>query len=152
MNLTESPDAIVWPATHYVYVEKIGPFQDTAAQAWRELHALQASLREHDEITGAMALYKLAPQKIYRAGFMLAQAANRAVMGLEYVRFAGGKYARFVLKGPYSDLPMACGRVFQIVAESKIPQRDDFCIEHYVNDPRTTPEEQLITEILIPTQ
>ena len=46
------------------------------------------------------------------------------------------------------NLPEACGRVFLIVAEKKIPQRDDFCIENYVNDPRTTPEDQLITEIL----
>jgi len=26
-----------------------------------------------------------------------------------------------------------------------------FALENYVNDPRTTPEEQLITEILAPT-
>jgi effector-binding domain-containing protein len=41
--------------------------------------------------------------------------------------------------------------VFEIVSEKKIPLRDDYCIEHYANDPRTTPEEQLVTEILIPT-
>jgi effector-binding domain-containing protein len=28
--------------------------------------------------------------------------------------------------------------------------RGDFCIENYVNDPRTTPEEKLLTQILIP--
>jgi hypothetical protein len=37
------------------------------------------------------------------------------------------------------------------VAEKKVALRDDFNIEHYVNDPRTTPEEQLATEILFPT-
>jgi effector-binding domain-containing protein len=41
--------------------------------------------------------------------------------------------------------------VFEIVAEKKIQMRDDYCIENYTNDPRTTPEEQLVTEILIPT-
>jgi len=30
--------------------------------------------------------------------------------------------------------------------------RDDFCIEHYVTDPRVTPEDQLVTHILIPTK
>jgi effector-binding domain-containing protein len=55
------------------------------------------------------------------------------------------------LTGPYADLPQASGRVFEIVSEKQIQLRDDFCIENYKNDPRTTPEEQLITEILIPT-
>jgi len=71
--------------------------------------------------------------------------------GLSFVNFEGGKYSRFVLTGPYSDLPAASGRVFQIVSEKKIQQRDDFCIENYLNDPRTTPEDQLVTEIFIPT-
>jgi DNA gyrase inhibitor GyrI len=70
---------------------------------------------------------------------------------LRYEEFAGGKYSRFVLRGPYSNLPMACGRVFEIVEKTKLQRRDDFCIEHYANDPKTTPEDQLITEILIPT-
>jgi hypothetical protein len=49
-------------------------------------------------------------------------------------------------------LPEACGRVFDIVAEKKIQLRDDYGIENYANDPRTTPEDQLmITEILVPT-
>jgi len=30
-------------------------------------------------------------------------------------------------------------------------EREDFFVENYVNDPRTTPEDQLITEILAPT-
>ena len=27
MNLTEEPDIVIWPETHYVFLEKIGPFQ-----------------------------------------------------------------------------------------------------------------------------
>jgi effector-binding domain-containing protein len=38
-----------------------------------------------------------------------------------------------------------------MVSEKKIQVRDDYCIENYVNDPRTTPEPELVTEILIPT-
>ncbi|PYU23764.1 MAG: hypothetical protein DMG30_10455 [Acidobacteria bacterium] len=41
--------------------------------------------------------------------------------------------------------------MFEIVSERKIKLRDEYCIENYVNDPRTTPETQLVTEILIPT-
>jgi len=41
--------------------------------------------------------------------------------------------------------------VFEIVAEKGIEMRNDFCIENYVSDPRVTPAEELITEILVPT-
>ena len=71
--------------------------------------------------------------------------------GLRYSKFEGGKYSRFVLTGSYSNLPQASGRVFEIVSEKKLKLRGDYCIEHYANDPKTTPEEQLVTEILIPT-
>ena len=97
-----------------------------------------------------MSLYKRGP-KIYRAGVSLAGAPRNLPENMKYEKFKGGKYSRFVLTGPYSHLPEASGRVFEVVEEKKIPLRDDFCIENYVNDPRTTPEEQLMTEILIPT-
>jgi len=127
MNLTQEPEIVTWPETQYVFLEKIGPFQNTAPQAWQNLHQLISGISEHSKITGYLSLYKVQP-KIYR-----------------------GKYSRFVLTGSYSNLPQASGRVFEIVSEKKIKLRDDYCIEHYVNDPRTTPEEQLVTEILIPT-
>jgi effector-binding domain-containing protein len=97
-----------------------------------------------------MALYKMGP-KIYRAGFSLAAPPVKLPEGLKYERLAGGKYVRFVLTGPYTELPQASGRAWAIVAEKKIDVRDDFAIENYVNDPRTTPVEQLITHIDIPT-
>jgi effector-binding domain-containing protein len=55
------------------------------------------------------------------------------------------------LTGAYSNLPEASGRVWSIVAEKQIQVRDDFAVENYLSDPKTTPEEKLITEILIPT-
>lgn len=150
MKLDETPAIVTWPETHYAFVEKIGPFQDTAPQAWQTMHQLAPRIAEQNRITGYMSLYKVEPT-IYRAGVALAAEPHTLPEGVQYARFPGGKYIRFVLTGAYSHLPEACGRVFLIVAEKKIPLRDDFCIENYVNDPRTTPEDQLITEILIPT-
>ncbi len=88
---------------------------------------------------------------VYRAGFSLAAPPPSLPEGLAYVKFAGGKYCRFVLTGPYSDLPTATRRAWEIVSEKGIPVREGYAIENYVTDPRTTPTEQLITEILIPT-
>jgi len=39
----------------------------------------------------------------------------------------------------------------ELINETKLPLRDDYFLENYVNDPRTTPEEQLISQILVPT-
>ena len=97
-----------------------------------------------------MSLYKVGP-KLYRAGVSLAAEPKNLNEKLTHEKFKGGKYSRFVLTGSYANLPEASGRVFEIVSEKKIQVRDDFCIENYANDPRTTPEDQLVTEILIPT-
>jgi len=150
LKLAEEPEIVNWPETHYVFIEKIRPFQETAGQAWQGVHPLVPKILEHNQITGYMSLYKVGP-KVYRAGVSLAAEPKNVPENLRYEKFKGGKYSRFVLTGPYSDLPEACGRVFQIVEEKKIQVRDDFCIENYVSDPRTTPEDQLVTEILIPT-
>jgi DNA gyrase inhibitor GyrI len=151
MNLTTEPEIVDWPQSHLVFVEKAGAFSSTAPQAWQELHRLKAAIAKHNRITGAIALYKPGP-KIYRAGFLVADAARELPDGVQYTLFDGGTYSRFVLTGPYSHLHEASGRVWSIVAERPIPLRDDFAIEYYANDPSTTPEEQLITEILIPTE
>jgi predicted transcriptional regulator YdeE len=150
MNLTENPEVVTWPQTHYLFVEKVGPFQTNAPQAWQSLHTFVARIAEHNQITGYMSLYKMGPL-IYRAGVSV--AAHPAVLpeGLDYTEFRGGKFSRFVLTGPYSDLGAATSRVMQIISETKLPMRDDYFIENYRNDPRTTPEAELITEILVPT-
>jgi predicted transcriptional regulator YdeE len=150
MNLTREPEMVNWPATHYVFVEKIGPFQQTAGQVWQSAHTFAPELAKKNQITGYMSLYKMGP-KIYRAGFALSGPPVDLPDGLAYEKFNGGRYSRFVLTGPYTQLPEASGEVWNIVARKQIQVRDDFAIENYTNDPRTTPEEQLVTQILVPT-
>jgi effector-binding domain-containing protein len=150
IKLTQEPETVTWRETHYVFIEKIGPFQDTAPKAWQELHPLVPAISEHNEIKGYMSLYKVGP-KLYRAGVSLAAEPKNLPGTLTYEKFKGGKYSRFVLTGSYAKLPEASGRVFEIVSEKKIQVRDDYYIENYVNDPRTTPEDELVTAILVPT-
>lgn len=150
IQLTQEADTVNWPETYYVFIEKTGPFMQNAPQAWQEMHKLIPAVAEHNTITGYMSLYKIGPQ-IYRAGVSIAAPPVNLPAGLTYEKFAGGKYARFVLTGPYSNLGPASGMAQKLVAEKRIPLRDDYNIEHYVNDPRVTPEEQLITEIMFPT-
>lgn len=151
MNLTSEPEVVVWPQTHLVYVESVGPFRENAPQAWHSLHQLVAEISEHNRITGYMSLYKAGPQ-IYRAGVSLTAAPELLPKGAAYEEFEGGRYNRFVLTGPYSDLPQASGRVFELAKEKRLQLRDDYCIESYINDPRTTPEDELVTHILLPVE
>ena len=149
MNLTEELEIIQWPATHYVFVEKSGPFMKTAPEAWGQAHGLLPLLMEQNQVKGYMSLYKMGPD-VYRAGFALEAAAEHLPEGLRYELFPGGAYYRFTLTGPYSDLPQASGRVFAIASEKNLMLRQAYCIENYVKDPRTTPAAELVTEILLP--
>jgi effector-binding domain-containing protein len=151
MDLTEVPEIVNWPQTYYVFVEKVGPFPMSALQAWGEAHALVPELSQHNRVAGKMSLYKIW-SKTYRAGFVLEAPPSEQPKGLKYEIFEGGKYSKFTLSGPYSELPQASGRVIELVEEQGIETREDWTIENYVTDPRTTPAEKLVTEILVPTK
>ena len=149
MNFTLEPETVAWPESHFIFVERIGPFQSTAPQAWKELHLSLPTLVQENQLIGFASHYKIGPL-VYRAGASLAAPPVELPENLQYEVFKGGLYSRFVLTGPYSFLPEATARAFQIASERKIQFRDDYCIENYVNSPNTTPDAQLITEILFP--
>jgi hypothetical protein len=149
MQLDETPEIVTRAQMHYIFVEKMGAFLDTAPQAWQEMHRLVPEVCAHNEINGYMSLYKLQWQ-IYRAGVSLAAEPVELPKGLRYEAFPGGTYRRFVLTGGYSDLPKATLRTLSIVSEKKIRLRDDYNIERYVSDPRVTPQGEMVTEILYP--
>lgn len=149
MKFTETPEVVQWPETHYVFLEKTGPFMNTAPQAWQQVHHSIPALAETTKLTGYMSLYQIGPQ-VYRAGVAVESKPEKLPDGLAYERLPGGKYARFILTGPYAHLPEASGRAWKLFGASKLEPRADFAIENYVNDPRTTPESELVTQILIP--
>lgn len=150
MNLTENPEIVNFPETHYAFVEKVGPFQETARPAWEDVQKTVPKVSQ--KITGFMSLYKIQPKMVYRAGVEMDVKPDKLPENFQYVKFEGGKYAKFTMTGAYSNLPEASGRVFEIVKQQKLPVREGFFIENYLNDPNTTPEDQLVTEILVPIQ
>jgi predicted transcriptional regulator YdeE len=115
MNLTEEPEIVNWPETHFVFVERVGPFMKNAPAAWDEVHRLKPLLMEHNQITGAMSLYRMSPDT-YRAGFSLTKEPVKLPEGLAYERFEGGKYGKFVLTGPYTEIGPATRRVWEIAS------------------------------------
>jgi effector-binding domain-containing protein len=149
MNLTESAELVTWPKTHYVFAERTGSIPKNAPLTWQEFQQFIPQLKSNAAVTGFLGLYKMEPP-VYRAGASVAAKPAQLPGKLRYEGFNGGKYARFVLTGPYSQLPQATTRALEIVSDKKLRLRDDYHIEHYINDPATTPEEKLVTEILVP--
>jgi TetR/AcrR family transcriptional regulator, transcriptional repressor for nem operon len=149
VKLTEKADTKEWPEMHYVFIERYGHIPQTAGPAWTELHRLVPEIETYGQITGYMSLYRM-DQNVYRAGVRLAEKPRHLPKGMHYEKFAGGKFHRFVLTGPFSQLGPATGLAVQRVREQNLALRDDFNIENYVTDPRVTPEDELITEILFP--
>ena len=148
-EMTTTPETVDWPETQYVFVEKTGPFASSAPAAWGELHAVRAEIEKQNTVTRYFSAYKIGP-KIYRAGVSVAEKPSNLPQGVRYEVLPGGKYARFTLTGPFRHLAEACGRAAQIVEERRLPLRDDFNLEHYVTDPRVTPERELRTDLLFP--
>ena len=62
------------------------------------------------------------------------------------------EYAKFILTGPYPGVWPAFEKIFQILGDKKIALRDGACIENYISNPETTPENELITELLVPVK
>ncbi|HTW78664.1 MAG TPA: GyrI-like domain-containing protein [Terracidiphilus sp.] len=149
ISLTTEPEVVIRPAMHYVFLEKTGYIPSIAQGTWQAVEKFAAQIGQSGQIVGACALYKCGPD-IYRAGYILAARPASVPDGLSYEEVPGGNYVKFVLQGPYSQLAEATSRAFQLVAEKQVPLRDGFNIESYVTDPRTTPQEQSITEILFP--
>lgn len=153
MNLTEKPEIVTVPEQHYLYVERTGPFQETAKPCWDDIHSLLKILPNGVKKIGAMALFKMQPQMVYRAGFVYDSKPTQIPVGVQYVKFEGGKYSKFTLTGSYMNLGLAWGKTMDIVQNTKLPLRENaFYVENYVNDPAATPEAQLISELMVPTK
>jgi predicted transcriptional regulator YdeE len=146
MDVVEAAEVVI-PELHYVYVERIGPFEQTAQHAWKELTEALQQIEESNKVTGFLALYKTDPEMIYRAGVSTALAAENLPEGVMSERFVGGNYARYVHTGPWSELGAATTMAFDLFGKRGLKKRDGFHLERYLTDAKATPA---ITEILIP--
>jgi AraC family transcriptional regulator len=154
MNLSEC-ETVTRSLTHYAYLEKRGPFAEIAPPLWNELHPLLPKLEQNQirEFLGVSGIDKSKggeDSMIYQAGVALASEPKKLPPGMQYRAIPSGRYARFVLTGPYAQIWQAFDQVFKTLAEKKVELRPEFCVENYLNDPRETPEEKLLTEILVP--
>lgn len=157
VNLKHEFDAVSRPLTQYVFLETRGPFGEVAPPLWNELIAKIERLDQGDirEYLGLSGIDKSKPGEdamIYQAGVALPHAPDKLPPGMHHRTIKPGRYARFLLTGPYAQIWPAFDRIFKTLAEKRVALRPEFCIENYVNDPRQVPEDQLRTELLIPIE
>ena len=157
VNLTSEFESVVRPLTHYVFLEKRGPFAEVAPPLWSELGPITVRLDQQQirEYLGVSGIDKSSPSEdamIYQAGVSLAGVPADLPSQLQQKSIKSGKYARFLLTGPYTQIWPAFDRIFKTLAEAKVTLRPEFCIENYLNDPRVTQEAELKTELLVPIE
>jgi AraC family transcriptional regulator len=155
MNLTPDFQTVTRSLTYYVFLEKRGPFAEVAPPLWNELMPLLQSLEQKQirEYLGVSGIDKSRPGEdamVYQAGVSVVEEPKELPRGLARRAIKSGRYARFLLTGPYSQIWMAFDRIFKSLAEKNVKLRPEFCIENYINDPRFTPEDKLQTELLVP--
>ena len=157
VNLTSEFETVTRPVTHYVFLETRGPFAEVAPPLWNELMPFLQRMdpREISEFLGVSGVDKSRAGEdamIYQAGVALKNKPASVLTGLQEKSIRSGRYARFLLTGPYTQIWPAFDQIFKTLAEKKVTLRPEFCIENYLNDPRATPEDQLKTELLIPIE
>jgi DNA gyrase inhibitor GyrI len=156
-HLDVSGDVVTWTPLHYIYTEQAGPIPSSAATCWSTFTAVQQSIFQHNTVIKHASMYRIDehgpdfPSGVYRVGVMVEHEPVQVPTGLKSCRYEGGKYARFVMTGSYKHLPAASGQVYTVVKERQVEWNEkEFTLECYINDPRSTPPQELKTEILVP--
>lgn len=157
LNLTLKPEIITRPTTHFLHVRKAGIFAEVAMPTWYAMFPLIGAIDKSSikEFLGASVMDLKTQDEVgmfYDAGIALNEKPAHVPKGMEYTKINSGKYARFILTGPYPGVWPAFEKIFQILGDKKIELRDGACIENYISNPEITPEVDLITELLVPVK
>lgn len=155
MGLDVKYDIIKRPETHYIFIKKNGPFEEIAMLAWHEMFPKiegisRKKIKEYIGLSIIDHSKKDDDSMVYNAGIALDEKPQTPYSGLEYINIPEGHYARFILTGPWPQIWPAFETIFKIVDRNNLKIREQACIENYISDPNDTPEEELITELLVP--
>jgi predicted transcriptional regulator YdeE len=153
LNLTTTPVEVQWEDQHFLFVEKVGPFTESAPACWKELFITHLPLLKADETitTGSnFGMFKMDDELVYRAGVTVNAQPTSVAEGMKYELIQGGKCLQYTLTGSYSSLYEARERVYEMTKALNPDRRGSFFIQQYANSAYDTPEEELITHILVP--
>lgn len=134
----------------------VGPYADIP-RAFQQLGGILAARNLFTQAQGLFAIYHDAPgskpdaELRAHVAVIVGAAFPHSVPGLEYFNLAGGRHAVLEHTGPYATLAGAYDWLYGVwLPQSGEEPRDAPPIELYVNDPRTTPPNDLRTDIRLP--
>ncbi len=122
--------------------------------AWRRLDDWLPLGGSRDRVELCVGLCEQAPNEagliVYRAGVLL-RGEDAASDGIEIVEAPGGRYARHRHVGPHSKIAEMFQKLFRewLPASGYLPD-DRPALDICRNDPRVTPEQELVTDLLLP--
>jgi AraC family transcriptional regulator len=123
-------------------------------QAWERLDAWLSARGLRDQVELAVGLCEEAPNDagdiVYRAGVVLRDAVA-AFDDVEIVEAPGGRYACYRHVGPPSKIAEAFQKLYREWLPAGGYQADDRpALDICRSDPRATPEQELVTDLLAP--
>ncbi|WP_127718262.1 GyrI-like domain-containing protein [Halobacteriovorax sp. HLS] len=132
-----------------------GEFKDIAPLAWENFLKVLGTIKEdlsQSEFLGVGTMDKSDTKQVcnYKAALSVPTDSKISIPDLEKEEIPASKYAKFLLEGTYDNVWIAFEKAFEVITEGAYELADAPCLENYLNDPNVTPENELLTEILIP--
>ena len=144
-------------AKQVIYVRLTGSYSGLKyMDAWKRLYAYVAEEKIYDECMEYLCIFHddpkvTDPDKLRTDVCFVVPVPVQPKGEIGVKEIPGGKYLVFRYKGPYSQL----GSVYDTIYGHWIPEKGYSISNHpgyelYVNDPRNTTPEELITDIYVP--
>jgi len=147
------------PEQRVLFVRKTGAYAKAAAEAWPAIMKFAYSHRIMNKDTKAIGISHDSPditpeEKIRYDACITFKGSVKPEGEVGIQTIAGGRYAVFLHKGPYSSFSRTYGYIMaEWYPKSGEKFRDLPCFELYLNrDPRRTKPENLKTEIYMPIE
>lgn len=155
LDLVMTPEIRERAKRPFLHVTRHGVCAEQSPGAWEELHRILAihPVTEPDaEYIGASFNDSHSPGDgvmRYDAGVVV--PGTKPPPGLALGTVAGGRYAVFRYRGSYRHIWNAMDQIFRgWAARNSDTLRNAPLLEIYLNDPRTTPEKDLLTDLCVP--
>lgn len=140
----------------FIYVERKGPFATEAPKAWGDFWSKAEGKFSPKVVIATVGLSRPGEsqenESIYQAGVILTAKMHHLPPDLSFRELHPGRFASFLLTGPYEQLGQSYQQIFAHWEKYKFKIRPEFCIENYLNDPKKTNPDELKTAIMIPIQ
>ncbi len=156
LNFELEPEIVQRDSKKILFVEDEGLFEEIAPLVWQKFLSKITQSPYMEKATEFLGISYVEASDLgtskytYRAAIAIPELFDGVELSLASADLAGGRYAKFTLKGPYTGVWPAFKKAFAWLNEHDYELADGPCLENYLNDPNITPEDDLLTEIIIP--